>query len=292
MKAPIRFLSILCLVLSAATSISAQRTPEESDFFLRSFGDNVNLRSEPSLNAEVVRKLAIGEVFAAIEINEDTVTVNGISEPFVKVQLKDGTQGFIWQGMVSMYAGEVSLYDLGTGILMAGKVDGPQNGEIEFRFVQDGKLKKSWKQSLPGDWNHFYVNDTEMERLIISHGSNGFSPAMNLIGFTSDGCACGCWNSIDYYTWNGKQLKETFQTGGGNNEGASDDFEIALPDQAGKNKVTVKETSWAHLYNEETGESSKEMILSKTSTYIWAGGVLKLQSEKTEEGAAQSSGDE
>jgi hypothetical protein len=292
MKAPIRFLFILCLVISAAIPISAQRTPEESDFFLRSFGDNVNMRSEPSLTASVVKKLAIGEVFAAIEENVDSITVNGIREPFIKVQLEDGTQGYIWQGMVSTYAGEVSLFDLGSGILMAGKVDDPLSGEIELRFVQGGKLKKSWKQILPRGSDHFYLYDTESDRKIISHPATGFTPSMNLVGFNSNGCACGCWGSVHYYIWNGKVLTEAFQVNETTYNGGEDVFEIALPDRAGKNKVKVIETHKIQLYNEETGESLGEATTTKTSTYLWAGGVLKLQAEKTEEGGAQSNGDD
>jgi Bacterial SH3 domain len=292
MKTQHRLFLCLCFIFSLTTRLSAQFSASDATYYIHSFGDNVNMRSEPGMKATVVRKLRIGERITPLELTKDSVTVNGISAPWVKVKAEDATTGYVWQGMLSIYAGPVDLFDLGEGLLMMGLAKENDAGEFEFRFVQNGVMKKSWVQDVSGHGFFLWNPDMMVEDCYLtSLSESGFNPPMNLIGFYERSCVYLCQGNTHYYSWDGRELRDAFYVRNemdydGETESSHSETELSLPGEAGKNtaRIVIKEGHSSREGNEEDHSADRESTSVTTIIYSWVGGQMKQISETRLEG--------
>jgi hypothetical protein len=63
----------------------------------RQIAENLRLRSEPNTNGEIVATLQAGDLVYLLKTGE-TQTIDGISAPWVKVQLQNGQEGWVFAG--------------------------------------------------------------------------------------------------------------------------------------------------------------------------------------------------
>lgn len=85
----------------------------QSEYFL--FGDKVNLRSEPSTDAEIVQTLPFYTKVKAIETTSELIRVSSHNSFWTQVELENGSKGylpstFIATGQLTLPSGEQLLY--------------------------------------------------------------------------------------------------------------------------------------------------------------------------------------
>lgn len=62
--------------------------------------DNLNIRSEPNLQAQKVGLIPKGQALTLMQTGQ-TAHIDGITAPWVKVRLQDGTEGWCFSGYIT-----------------------------------------------------------------------------------------------------------------------------------------------------------------------------------------------
>lgn len=277
-----------CLLLFLLAGPGAKAQIYDEPFVLHSFGDNVNVRINPDRSAAVIKKLRIAEPVKLMFMKYDSAeTINGVTANWCSVITGDGTEGWVWGGMLSLYSGEVNLIGLGKGTLLIGLTPSSGEGMMEVRFVQNGKLVKSWKQEFGDKENRLNpgFNEYESGRRLAAYSSDQFSPAMNLVRFQVWGGACSSYDDSQFYAWDGQNLSFAFATSVYYYEGESGDVQLVFPLDSGGRPNTVEIVRKDLNYNENaTTEENPEEIYS-SRFYVWRSEMLIEETSDSHSGA-------
>ncbi len=168
------FHSIL-IVLILNAGLSAQNhwdsvLPEKSEgsqYYV--FGENVNVRKETNLKAEVVTKLQSSDRVRILKKTNQILTVGEQKEFWYQIQIGE-KKGFVWGALLAD-----SSVELGGNLLLI-RNPGAHTQKLEFKACKDGKVVSTY-QFAPGpvaneNWSFH------------NYQSTGFSPSPGLlIGF-------------------------------------------------------------------------------------------------------------
>jgi hypothetical protein len=163
-------ISVLLLVITAYAEDAGAES--SSDNYV--FGDVVNLRSEPSIDAEPIARLKIGTKIEIISETEVIYTQNKLSYNWFKIKADiDGKEvsGYIWGGLIARKA-IVDDFDgdQSDEILLLGIANGSDYSTktAEMRLVKDGKIKSSVKLDLVDDYTYQFGNNKNTIRYFVS----------------------------------------------------------------------------------------------------------------------------
>ena len=200
MKKPIIILSVLFLTVR----LLAQPLPLGDDFKTYVFGEKVNVRSQPDLEAPVVGKLSAGDPVTILGHTESTTTLNLIAMPWYLVQFQGDQTGYVWGGLLS-FGGELNYgnarFVLGvTAVKM--KADKPEENitTLELRALQNGSVLDRCAADVPLEGQYgLYAPQLEP-------GARGLKGYSALLMSTAGYGACG-YPWYDWYVlWDGKRL--------------------------------------------------------------------------------------
>ncbi len=112
---------MLLTILLVAVSLNAQAEYGVYDYGtfqpgspVLLFGDKVNVREEPSINADVVATLTIGDPMEVVEKAETQYTLNDYTTYWYRVAFEDEgeiREGYIWGGLISIVSLPLNTFD-------------------------------------------------------------------------------------------------------------------------------------------------------------------------------------
>ncbi|MDX1919141.1 MAG: SH3 domain-containing protein [Candidatus Caenarcaniphilales bacterium] len=245
------------------------------------FGDLANIRKEPSVKAELVGKVKIGEFVTIKEQSTKTHQVNGFEDYWYKVEYKakEPVVGYIWGGTLakSSLQGKDELILLGiTGLNSPKESDKKQ---VEVRLVKKGAIisRVSFPAIETPDSKQFSYSVTSQEL-----PDKGFVPATRLLSFAFEYGACDYLNGEVLLSLNEKNLQYVLSAYSSGNELGSSTAEYIFPkDREGRpNQLILRETT--SVNEPEVDPKTKEekyipkKVEQKDKTYQWEGKEFKL----------------
>lgn len=275
---PFLFLILLTVTFSPAHS---QRL-YEMNMNAYSFGQNVNVRSEPEAHAEVLHQLIAGEKITILDVTPVSYRVNGLENPWLRVRTTTGAIGYVWGGLVARASSRVTMMGLGEGFLMYGLLGRDENGpQWALRFCNSFGAFREFK--VPGPENDLGLvnsNSGYFSTYLISltvKNWEGFDPPFNLIElhFQDSEGADGGTMAWYHFTWNGSELAHWFEyTANWGMYVDSKYFSMVFPVNEGGSpnqvKVNWAESKWSPEPNSE-GEPEETVTDLGTEVYEWNG---------------------
>jgi hypothetical protein len=172
------------------------------------FGDRVNVRKEPSAQAQVTHQLTMGDEVEVLNMSdsENYHTVNGLSLPWMQVKTAQGQTGYIWAGALSMMP---SISTDGTSFvaqvvqakqLTANEEDGRLDIVFEMRAIQKNKMVYSDTMHLSVSYGAYFSYEDSFE------GALGLPGEKMLSVFRVGYPACGYDQQNLYMLWDGRKL--------------------------------------------------------------------------------------
>ncbi len=205
-------------VLFMLTSITAQaeyavydygQFPPGSPVLL--FGDKVNIREEPSINAKVVATLTIGDPMEIIAAAETQYTVNDYTTNWYQVAFEyegEVIQGYVWGGLISIVSLPLQTFDeenFDVFVFSITGFDEEQGFTGEARIAKDGGIISKVSFDI--------ISHVELEGSGYSHSISGialddagFSQLDNIFVLSFMYAACGVANGDVLLFWNGNKL--------------------------------------------------------------------------------------
>ncbi len=147
------------------------------------FGDNVNIRASPSVNAKVLETVPVNTPVTILTVlPEDTnpyLTLNGITAPWVKIQFgTKQTDGFIWAPLIAQYQIPTPHYTYLFGVTKM------EEGQLyaQLRAVKYGRLWEKKDFPVIGSIHHYTYGKI--------YGNRGLTEvdAILELGFGYDAC--------------------------------------------------------------------------------------------------------
>lgn len=157
-------------------------TPAPAPKLYYAWVDNLNLREAPKTSAKVVAKVSAGEAMTDLgEMTDFTekIKLRGktFDEPWVKVELSNGTVGWVFGGAVKR-EGEIK----GVALKVKGVIDIPHFGRHDLRVW----AKESVKDGAGGDAEHtttvYTSGNWKMETMNYETGEYGYGKHYRLRG--------------------------------------------------------------------------------------------------------------
>jgi hypothetical protein len=272
------FLTILCVV----TSLIAQAECAVYDYgqfvpgsTVLLFGDKVNARVQPSINAEVVATLTIGEPMQIISMAETRYTVNDYTTNWYQVAFEDEgeiKEGYIWGGLLSIVSLSLVTHDEENSDVFVFGITGfsEEKGFTgEARMAMDGNIVSRVGFDIMGH--------TDEEGGGYSHsisgialGDAGFSHLDNIFVLSFLYEACGVTNGDLLLFWNGKKLSYGAQGVSISEADAfSETFQFYFPNEIeGSPDYLIHVQSYNEYYDDVPAENTVKL-------YKWNGKVLE-----------------
>lgn len=176
------------------------------NFNTRVFGDKINVRRQPSKNAETSDQLVAGDAVTVLAADTVSMQLNGVTANWHKISYqKNGTrkEGYVWGGVLALGAFEVKDLTFVYGLVQPGEAkteegDNLQAFRTEIRAVRAGKVIATAAFDFnvePG-----YYTDSRL------FGSLGLKPFSNVLNIDFSYDACGYASYHFWCLWDGKQL--------------------------------------------------------------------------------------
>ncbi|MBU0487453.1 MAG: SH3 domain-containing protein [Bacteroidetes bacterium] len=241
------------------------------------FGNNVNVRSGPGTENQVVAKLPIGHEMTIISHGEDLFTVGDMEQYWYEVSFQFNEKeltGYVWGGLIAIVSinasdGALLLFGLGT------KKDAEYGWPGKVRIVKNGVL------TVENDWDvigtmfgsttqYTYTVSAELRDKVPYTGVKD----MIIITYTYE--ACGFENGDQLYFYNGSSLIYCCRATGASEAGlfrSSSKFTFSDEPGGEKGKIIVTTDSVEIEYNEETGEE-KTSESQDIWEYVWDGNTI------------------
>jgi hypothetical protein len=208
---------MLFTILFMLTSVTAQAEYAVYDYgqFVPGspvllFGDKVNIREEPSINAKVVATLTIGDPMEIIAEAETQYTVNDYTTNWYQVAFEEeGEQmeGYVWGGLISIVSLPLKTFDEDNFDVFVFSITGfdEEKGFTgEARAAKDGKIVSKTSFEITG-----YSGDEGGYSHSISGialDDAGFAQLDNIFVLSFMYEACGVANGDVLLFWNGSKL--------------------------------------------------------------------------------------
>lgn len=240
------------------------------------FGDKVNLRSEPNLTSAVLEQLEIGSPTLILEKVDAKLTQNKTTEFWYKIELKNKNQGYVWGGLLADYS-----FELGEALVLS-RNPGPKWKGIELKALKSGKLSSSlvWKDT---------GNVSNEAYQVVKYPSDQFTNLkQSLVGFQYL-----VFSELEYgymeeilLTFDGKNLNQVMRWNPGNcDPPLCSEAWIIFPKESVKKEISGKMVNFQgepesivllqHYYDLDHPESSE---IQKTK-YKWKDGKFKATKE-------------
>lgn len=172
------------------------------------FGDNVNVRETPSIDAKIVKTLPITYPLEIIGRSETMYTLNDYTTHWYNVRFEyegEEVTGYVWGGLISIVS-----YPLGSNgnewfLFGINRFDEEMGFWGQGRIVKDGKIVSKpdfeiidGKDSEMGNYGH------SISGFILDNA--GFANLENIIILSFTYEACGYTNGSIFLFWTGKKL--------------------------------------------------------------------------------------
>lgn len=120
---------------------------------VRLYGDSVNVRKSPKLDAVVLGKLPIGKELVLLEKTDVILTQNQITDYWYQVSWDAELQGYVWGGLFSDYS-----FPLSENTILI-KNPGSKKKGFEYKVLQGTKIlsQGQWKGGAIGNENFQYI---------------------------------------------------------------------------------------------------------------------------------------
>ncbi len=237
------------------------------------YGDNVNVRSEPAINAKVIANLSIGTPITILAESKQVYTSASNKAPWYEVSFQDGGQakrGYVWGGLISMTTLRLKNGDL----LVAGIKEFNKNGAPvgEIRLVRAKKQVSSClfnPLTMGGEGNSYYYSVWgELS------GGHGLSGVDNVIFIHCEYQACGYPNGPVVLVKSGDRLIGEIQAISVSEAGVFHvTTRLVFPDQKGGKKNSVIAVTVSETFD----EGKKKYVFSEETkvTHTWDGTSFK-----------------
>lgn len=211
------------------------------------WGDNVNIRSAPSVSGKVVDRLRIGSALTIKQVLKQTHTIRGYREFWYRVSYVAGTggkdlrEGCVWGGMLAKAA--VSFMDresVHRQYLLVGAF-----GRGAFKKITEARLVRSKRMVARMRFKPIFKNTEKgLDFGVCINGrklsGKGFPEYLKIFAVDFVYGAFGFPNGSVFIAWDGKRLYNSFRLlYTGNMEGGVY-FEVYLPGQNGVPADTVR----------------------------------------------------
>ncbi len=195
-------LSGICPLIAQESSPLLRYNPQDTVYLL---GENVNLRSDTSIAANVITRLNVGENVVILGRSVLPLTLNERTEHWYKVKsLRLKKEGYVWGGLLScVTAKEKDLLFLMNKVA----VSNSKKMTIEIRAVRENKIQHTI--AVPD----FPYENHELGEFFLSsevYNNRGLSDYQNIIRFGSSletgMCDVIGTNTQLYLLWDGKKM--------------------------------------------------------------------------------------
>jgi hypothetical protein len=238
------------------------------------FGDNVNIRENPSLKAKVVDRLPVTYLVKIKEKLKDELEINDYRENWYRIEYtmnEKNYTGCIWGGLLAKtFIHEDIDGDNQREWLLIG-ISGVTKGDkiAEARLVKRGKIvSKTVFKTIDISNSRFFAYTISAKVLPVKR----FIPAMRIVRIEFSYEACDYPNGDVLLTWNGEDLSYGLTAIYSSGEFGGSSYKYIFPqDKNGERnhiiiKYTVEETE------EDSGKRSTTVSYKK---YKWEGKQLK-----------------
>jgi hypothetical protein len=238
------------------------------------FGDNVNIRENPSLRAKVVARLPITHQVRIKEKLKDVLEIQNYRENWYRIEFRIGEKsfkGFVWGGLLAKaFIHEDISGDNEREWIVIG-ITGVKKGNrvAEARIVKKGRvISKPVFNPIDISASRFF--DYTVSAEVLPHKS--FTPPLKIIRIYFSYEACDYPNGDVLLTWNGKELRYGLTAMFSSSEFGGSSYQYIFPvDKRGKeNHIIIKYT--VKKIEEDSGKKSTEVSYEK---YRWDGEQLK-----------------
>jgi hypothetical protein len=208
-------LSILFMLTTSLTTQTEYASYDYGQFVPGSpvllFGDKVNIREEPSINAGVVATLTIGHPMEIIAEAETQYTVNDFTTNWYEVAFEhegEVKEGYVWGGLLSIVSLPLESFDEDNfDIFVFGITEFVEEEGFtgEARIAKDGKIISRVSFDIIG---HMQTESARYSHSIsgIALSDAGFSQLENIFVLSFMYEACGVTNGDVLLFWNGSSI--------------------------------------------------------------------------------------
>jgi len=243
------------------------------------FGDNVNIREKPSLNAGIVDRLPIASVVTVVEKTEEILEIKRYKERWYRMEYTDGKgkkkSGYIWGGLLAKgYLHEDLDGDGEKEWALFGIVGRTEyRSDFEVRYVKKGKVISQEKfepiETSSDDGAGFFSYSVYTDVL----DRSGFTPPLKMVKLMFEYGACDYANGDVIFYLSVNRLRYGLTAVWVSGEAGSIDIEYIFPRDKGgeKNSIIIKHTT------EQLDMDTGKTISSKTrfEKYFWNGKTLE-----------------
>lgn len=269
--------SLIALLLLPLAVFSQE---EEQEFFPVNFevnqtvyllGDSIHVRQEPKSNAKSLTQLPIGTRLTILERSEETLSLNGFTMPWYKVQYGKNKKGYIWGGKFSMNSFRSN-----------------KDTDVIFHFGLEKVVGETAHYQIRVEKDHKEVQRISFEGFggaLKKHectnlGSKGLSEIDDVIYVSGYGEYCGDGGGTVVLFWTKNKLYNVYRLSSFSDVPvfAYDTFIFPSDMDGKKDRILLKEEVGEHQFYEE-GEDTRnkpDIIYEKNETTIlrWDGNQL------------------
>lgn len=233
----------------------------------RILNDQVNVRTQPSLQSDIADTLGIGQETTVVAKSDQIFKSGNRAANWYKVRYRQAGKervGYVWGANFSISYQKLRGYDFLLGVAPA-----KDDGEVTMvvNVVKEGQLKQQV---------HFETTQESLSSVRLQWLSNkGLAGIKNILFAEVSGEACGVPTMQQYMLWDGEKLTTlpTLMTVGDAGLYYHTEEYIFPTDKKGKpNQITMISEE-----GEEDGvEGSGNMIVTKTepTVYLWKNGKV------------------
>lgn len=272
-----KLLISLITLFVASTTIIAQEEEErfpigyEVNQTVYLLGDSIHVRQEPKSNAKSLAQLPIGTRVTILERSEETLTLNGFTMPWYKVQYGKNKKGFIWGGKFAMNSFRSN-----------------KNTDFIFHFGLEKVVGETAYYQIRVEKDHKELQHVTFEGFggalkaheCTNFGNKGLSEIDDVIYVTAYGEYCGDGGGSVVFFWANNQLYNIRRLSSFSDVPvfAYDTFIFPSDMDGKKDRVLLKEEVGEHQFYEE-GEDTRgkpDVIYEKNETTVlrWDGKQL------------------
>jgi hypothetical protein len=237
------------------------------------FGDNVNIRENPSLKAKVIGRLPVTYLVKIKERLKDELEINDYREKWYRIEYtmdEKNFMGYIWGGLLAKaFIHEDIDGDNQREWILIG-ITGVTKGDkiAEARLVKRGKIiSKAVFKTIDISDSRFFAYTISAGVLPVKR----FIPSMRIVRIDFSYEACDYPNGDVLLTWNGKELSYGLTAIYSSSEFRGSSYSYIFPEDKNgeKNQIIIKYT--VEQTEEDTGKRSTTVSYEK---YKWDGKQL------------------
>lgn len=250
------------------------------------FGDKVNVREKPSVDAGTIVNLSIGTPVLLMSKAESVYDENGYSTNWYEVKIAYGGSektGYVWGGLISLGSAEIqnapgkddlfvygiTSWSADNGFMSTARIirEGKVINNLEFRPISMGFFD-------PGVFGHTVC--------VKADNGHGFSNIKNVIRISFSYAACGYENGEILLFWDGAKLQYAAKASALGEAGIFNyTYKIIFPDEpeGHENKLMIEQTMTEYgEVNDSIYTKSREVTLKN---YKWDGVKIITLPEET-----------